>query len=1128
MSTSATTEVHVDVDRLAEWLALPVNSVRATVELLEDGNTVPFITRYRRDRTGGLDEEDILRIKNEAEKQKTLSHRKQSILKSINSQAKLTPELEAKILDTHSLKLLEDLYLPFKPKRQTLATLARERGLEPLADEIQLSSATTADLESRAKEFINKDKQLETVEDVLLGVRHILAERFSEDAELREQLREVIRNTGKVCCKQHVLEEKRPDRDAKSVTAKAPGPAARPEKKSSSSTSTDSTHAARDLDKDASGNQIADESEAASAKAESEAKLDSAGSSSDSRVPPLESKPKQPAASESQASVDQQEQKAVSDAAVAEPLASDSTGHEKSAEPSVPSDGGASVAEPDTSGGPAQPSAPKQEKTISLAEKRRQERREAKLRKRRKLEQAFKGYADFQELISKVPPHRILAINRGERAGVLKVKLSVDQDQMRQIAEKRLINPLQRHTEFLHSCVQDALNRLLLPSLEREVRRELTQMAEEHAVKVFARNLRKLLLQPPTTGRRVLAVDPGFRNGCKLAILDEFGNVLGHGVVHFVGSEQRQKEGRSRLAEIIRQENITAIAIGNGSGCREAEQLIANVMADELKDLDDVAYVIVNEAGASVYSTSELGREELPDYDATRRGAISIGRRLLDPLSELVKINPANIGVGLYQHDMKSKSMQQTLDDIVHSCVNYVGVDVNTASFSLLSYVSGLNQLTARRLYDFRRENGPFLSREQIKEVPGIGDATYVQAAGFLKIVDGDNPLDATTIHPESYEVAREVLKHIGSDLGELAAGIPRAKSPQSDQTKNDQKLEVAATESQNGSVVHPSANVDCQDCLADDKPSEEKVESAADASLACESIDTEAHEGGSTETTTCEPDAAPNDTAMVAASDADKVHDETIQDETTQDETPSEDSKRDSLAGRIAKLDVNQLSESLGIGQWTLRDLLSSLSRPGRDPREDLPPPSFRRGVLKLEDLKPGMQLSGSVLNVVDFGAFVDIGVSDSGLVHISRLANKYVADPHEIVAVGDVLTVWVVEVDKKRRRVSLTAVKPGTEKTHRHRPKRSEPRPQASEHRSSAPAARGDKKPSGKKFERRPRRKSRGPVSRTFNAPKKLVPITKKMAEGKEPMRTFGDLKQFFEQSDDDTTSEQPENKS
>ena len=544
----------------------------------------------------------------------------------------------------------------------------------------------------------------------------------------------------------------------------------------------------------------------------------------------------------------------------------------------------------------------------------------------------------------------------------------------------------------------------------------MTDRAETHAVGVFARNLRNLLLQPPIHNRRVLAVDPGFKSGCKLAALDQFGNVLGHDVIYLIGSKPgRKEEAKQKTIDLIRKHELTVVAIGNGTACRETEDFFAEMFGAELKD-QGVAYVIVNEAGASVYSTSQLGREEFPEYDATLRGAVSIGRRLLDPLSELVKIEPANIGVGLYQHDVKAKHLEASLDEVVESCVNYVGVDVNTASPALLRYVSGLNQLTARRVYEYRREHGPFHSREQLREVPGFGEATFIQAAGFLKIAGGENPLDATWIHPECYAIATQVLERFGgkpADLTEKEAAAALA------QRMTAVNLDGLAKDLGLGPVASPPASTPASETPADGALAPVPVQATASE------IPAEAS-GLSpvTETASEIPaEAAPSTVSPLPAA-------------------PLSDpaSAVPAAANVLAAASVTspapgsrKVPKEPSIGTLTLRDILAQLARPGRDPREDLPAPVFKQGVLKLEDLAPGMELTGTVLNVVDFGCFVDIGMHDSGLVHVSRLADRFIRDPHEVVAVGDVVKVWVMEVNKERRRVSLTMVRPGSERSRR-----------------------------------------------------------------------------------------------
>lgn len=806
----------LDLARLARRVDLLVGQVASTVALLDAGNTVPFITRYRKDQTGGLDEEQIRAVEQEVARQRMLAERKQTILRSIESQGKLTPELAKEIEAADNTKRLEDLYLPFKPKKQTRGSAARERGLEPLANEILGADPVCADLDRRAADFVHPEKEVATAADALLGAGHILAEKFSERADLRQRTRKIYRKTGKLVSVKGETDEN-----------KAKG---------------------------------------------------------------------------------------------------------------------------------------------------------------------YRDYFDFSESIAKLPPHRVLAINRGERSKDLRVKIDADVEAIQREADALLLPEGHPHAEFLKGCVRDALARLVLPSLERETRREMTEKAEAHAVEVFARNLRNLLLQPPIRGRRVLAIDPGFKSGCKLVALDEFGKILANDVIHVVGSDERKQAGRQKLVEIIREHDLSVAAIGNGTGCRETEEVLAELIAGELADRN-VSYVVVNEAGASVYSASPLGREELPDYDATVRGAVSIGRRLQDPLSELVKIDPASIGVGLYQHDVKAKHLRGSLDQVVESCVNYVGVDVNTASPALLRYVSGLNQLTARRVYDYRLEHGPFQSRAQLTEVPGFGESAFVQAAGFLKIASGENPLDATWIHPESYAAAEKLLGRLDLQVADLGEGEAVGK-----------------------------------------------------------------------------------------------------------------------LAAEAPVLNSPETAQELDVGELLLQDLVASLSRPGRDPREDLPPPIFRKDVVKLEDLTVGMELTGTVLNVVDFGAFVDIGLSDSGLVHISQIANRYIRDPHEVASVGDVVKVWVKEIDKTRRRVSLTMIEPGTEKpAPSRRPKREKPAAK-----SDGPPRRRGKKPAPAES-RPPAAKTKAKIREKPKPKKPLAPITQGMVEGREPMRTFGDLIQYYEKKKD-----------
>ena len=1084
--------VTIDLRHVARGLSIPLRQVQAAVELLDEGNTVPFITRYRKDQTGGLDEEQIRHIQGRLEKLRQLADRKQTILRSIESQGKLTDALAEEILAATTPKRLEDLYLPFKPRKQTLATHARERGLETLAREIFSADPACADLDARAADFANPARQSPTGADALLGAGHILAEQFSERADLRHKLREILQRTGLLVSARIGGESKAsadsPEPEASAAPApEAETPAASPEPSVTAPVEHDEvpqteTPASSQPDEaslpaevvadvappepaDAKPPEVAPPEPADAAPSELETIAPSGPESvatSESEMPPEPSEPEadQPASepgpsgdpgdlgvsgpesspSQVPESESAPDRPAASDPLPTEPSASfPATSPAPTSAEAAPAPSASSDVEPaaaslpqgtgeEAAAGEASPSTEPVPRTRSPRKRTRRPSKgdrkptklDRKLQKRKKIEEqqikAFRDYFEFSEEIRKIPPHRVLAINRGERAHVLKVKIDAALDAMHQVLDECLVPEGHPHAEYLRGVARDALARLILPALEREARRELTDKAESHAVSVFAKNLRNLLLQPPIYGHRVLAVDPGFRSGCKLVALDQFGNVLEHGVIYLVGRPERAEIGKQKVVDMVRRYGLSVVAIGNGTACRQTEDFFTALLADELKD-DGVAYVIVNEAGASVYSTSRLGREEFPNYDASLRGAISIGRRLLDPLSELVKIDPANIGVGLYQHDVRAKHLRTSLDEVVESCVNYVAVDVNTASPALLRYVSGLNQLTARRVYEHRLEHGPFRTREQLRDVPGFGEATFIQAAGFLKIAGGHNPLDATWIHPESYEAAAKVLEKLGAQVDDLA------------------KKDASTT-----------------------------------------------------------------------------------------------------LAERARQADLEKLAGELQVGTLLLTDIVAQLVRPGRDPREDLPKPVFKHGVMKLEDLSPGMELTGTVLNVVDFGCFVDIGLHDSGLVHVSRLADRFVRDPHEVVAVGDVVRVWVLEVDKERRRVSLTMIPPGVPKQERPaRPAQEaaagaerESRQQQGRSRGGEASRGGPRRDGGGRSQGRAGgdagrgRGARGgrppaaprPEYRPKPRPKPSIPITDEMKAGKEPMRTFGDLLQFYSQ--------------
>ncbi len=915
----------VDFSRIAQDLQIRKVQVEAVVQLLDEANTVPFITRYRKERTGGLNEEVIRQIQTRVTLARQLAERKQTVLRSIEGQGKLTDDLRSAILAADTSKRLEDLYLPYKPKKRTLATIARERGLEPLALAVWYRDPAVTHLDEMLPTLVNPEKELNTADEVRTGVQHVLAEMVAETADVRATVRGVLWETGKLSsARSEKLAEGQGLEYKDYFQFTEPARQIPP-------------HRILALNRGEKENAL---------KVSMEWSVDTVRAAAlHALAEYLQRLPAQPPAP------------------AAPPPAPAAEGQQ------APPPEGEQAQAPPPEGEQAQAAPP----------------------------------AEVAPPVEVAPPPPAPA--------PLPPVAQVEGEPLSPDSAYR--SP---HATFLKTVVEDALNRLLLPSLENEIRRELREEAEAHAVGIFARNLRSLLLQPPLNGRRVLAVDPGFRTGCKIAALDETGNLLEDAVVFPHGSHGKKEKGghaptqaptpaaappaaaaptseppapapapagtpetavtpapavvatppeatpapeaaplppesapaapeaaaappapeaaapaapeaappppapapapprnkreeaKTKLYDLIKRHGLNVIAIGNGTACRETEEFVSELIADKLPDL---AYVIVNEAGASVYSASAVGREEFPNYDATLRGTISLGRRLQDPLSELVKVDPQSIGVGLYQHDVNPRYLKESLEGVIESCVNQVGVDLNTASVPLLRHVSGLNQMVARDLVEYRKQNGPFKTREQLMQVPNIGPARFTQAAGFLKIQAGDNPLDRTWIHPESYEVTQRILGEMG---------------------------------------YRP-------DVVEDRGRAEE-------------------------------------------------------------------------FRGKLKGLSPEELSTKLDVGAPTVRDILDSLARPGRDPREDLPPPIFRKGILKLEDLVPGMELKGTVLNVVDFGAFVDIGLKDSGLVHISQMANRYIKSPYDVVAVGDVVTVWVLTVDKERHRVSLSMIKPGTER--------------------------------------------------------------------------------------------------
>ncbi|PAC32305.1 RNA-binding transcriptional accessory protein [Caldifermentibacillus hisashii] len=710
--------------QVAKELAIKLTQVKNVIDLTNEGNTIPFIARYRKERTGALDEVVIRDILDRWNYLLNLEERKAEVIRIIDEQGKLTEDLAGKIENATKLQEVEDLYRPYKQKRRTKASIAKERGLEPLASWM-MTFPETGELREEARRYINEELDVHTEEDAITGAKDIIAEMVSDDAEVRKWIRFETMKRG-------IIES-----------------------------------AVKDGEKD-----------------------------------------------------------------------------EK---------------------------------------------------------QVFEMYYEYEEPVGKIVPHRILALNRGEKEGILKVSVKPDIEKIITYLKQSFIkNERSPVASEVMLAIEDGYKRLIQPSIEREVRNELTEKAEEQAIHIFSENLRKLLLQPPLKGKIVLGVDPAYRTGCKLAVVDETGKVLHIDVIYPHPPVSKKDEAENKVMGIIEKYKVEMIAIGNGTASRETEEFIA----DTLKKLggSDTYYLIVNEAGASVYSASDLAREEFPDLHVEERSAVSIGRRLQDPLAELVKIDPKSVGVGQYQHDVSQKKLQESLTFVVETVVNQVGVNVNTASSSLLQYVSGLSKTVANNIKKYREENGKFKNRDELKKIPRLGEKTYEQSIGFLRVVDGDEPLDRTSIHPENYPVVRRLLEKLGFSTTEIGS---------------------------------------------------------------------------------------------------------------------------EKLIQRLNAVNINDMAVELEVGELTLKDIFDALKRPERDPRDDLPKPLLRKDVLKMEDLKPGMELQGTVRNVVDFGAFVDIGVKQDGLVHISKMSNQYVKHPLDVVSVGDIVTVWVNDVDVNKGRISLSMLK-------------------------------------------------------------------------------------------------------
>ncbi|MDE6918842.1 MAG: RNA-binding transcriptional accessory protein [Lachnospiraceae bacterium] len=773
--------------KLKEELNVEKWQVEAAVKLIDEGNTIPFISRYRKEVTGSLNDEVLRNLNERLGYLRNLEEKKEQVLGSIEEQGKLTDELRAKILAAETIVAVDDLYLPYRPKRKTRASIAKEKGLEGLAD-IILAQETTQPLTAEAEPYVDEEKGVANVKEALQGAMDIIAEMISDDADHRTYIRQATFEEGKI------------------------------------------TSTAKD------------------AKAQS----------------------------------------------------------------------------------------------------------------------VYEMYYDFEEPVSKVAGHRVLALNRGENEKILTVKIEAPTERIIRFLEKKLITKDNANTApALQETIADSYSRLIAPAIERDIRNELTEKAEDGAISVFGKNLEQLLMQPPIAGKVVLGWDPAFRTGCKLAVVDATGKVLDTKVIYPTAPQNKVEEAKKELKRLIGKYDVSLISVGNGTASRESEQVIVEL----IKELDTpVQYVIVNEAGASVYSASKLATEEFPNFDVGQRSAASIARRLQDPLAELVKIDPKSIGVGQYQHDMNQKKLSEALNGVVEDSVNKVGVDLNTASASLLEYISGINKTIAKNIVDYRETNGRFRNRKQLLKVAKLGPKAYEQCAGFMRILDGDNPLDATSVHPESYDAAMKLLDKLGISMDDLkeiqrkAASAKTVKAEKQESAKNRKN-------SKKQNIVIKNTSTAMGKALA--------------AAMGGVTLDAQQSQN-----------------------------------------TKAEPSVPQAAAGGLEKRvrDKKKMAEELGIGEITLTDILKELEKPARDPRENMPKPILRSDVLEMKDLKPGMLLKGTVRNVIDFGVFVDIGVHQDGLVHISQITNRFIKHPLEAVSVGDIVDVKVLDVDLAKKRISLT----------------------------------------------------------------------------------------------------------
>ena len=820
------------LNKLREELQVERWQVEAAVKLIDEGNTIPFISRYRKEATGSLNDEVLRNLYERLNYLRNLEEKKTSVMASIEEQGKLTNDLKNKILAAETLVVVEDLYRPYRPKRKTRASVAKEKGLDGLADLIR-EQKFSGSLEEAAAAYVNPEKGAADTKEALQGAQDILAEGISDEADYRMYIRKITMDEGKL------------------------------------------TSTARD----------------------------------------------------------------------------------------------------------------------------------------EKAQSVYEMYYQYEEPLKKAAGHRVLALNRGEAEKFLTVKVEAPRDRILQYLAKKVITEENPVTEVvLRAVIEDSYDRLIAPAIERDIRNELTEKAEEGAISVFGKNLEQLLMQPPIAGHVVLGWDPAFRTGCKLAVVDATGKVLDTKVIYPTAPQNKVEEAKKELKKLIDKYDISLISVGNGTASRESEQVIVDLIKELKKP---VQYVIVNEAGASVYSASKLATEEFPQFDVGQRSAASIARRLQDPLSELVKIDPKSIGVGQYQHDMNQKKLGEALGGVVEDCVNRVGVDLNTASAPLLEYISGISKTVAKNIVEYREANGRFTNRKQLLKVPKLGPKAFEQCAGFLRIADGENPLDATSVHPESYPATMELLKKLELSMEDVRMLQAEAKKGRAAQNTSgaDSKNTSGDVARQNVSAKNKANRKDRRQNGFNIRNTDTAMGRALAAAMQGMTLD--ADNGG-----TDKKGANPSGRSGAGAFNAANASTGAAAGSSTSGSQKT--AAVSALERRIP--DKKKLADELGIGEITLTDIVKELEKPARDPREDMPRPILRSDVLDMKDLKPGMVLKGTVRNVIDFGVFVDIGVHQDGLVHISQITDRFIKHPLEAVSVGDIVDVKVLDVDPVKKRIGLT----------------------------------------------------------------------------------------------------------